>query len=100
MLEAKAKDTAASVLQKKGLQKSFLGDLQFLGVLKIFDWGRPKSHAMRSSKIFQTESFCGTKISKGGRSEIVACRQVTGFCKEREIKLILEKHKYLTLETC
>ena len=40
MLEAK--DTGASVLQKKGLQKSFSGDLQFIGVPKIFDCGRPK----------------------------------------------------------
>ena len=35
------KDTAASVLQKKSLQKSFSGDLQLIGVHKIFDWGRP-----------------------------------------------------------
>ena len=42
MLEAKAKDTGASVLQKKRLQKFFSGDLQFIGVPKIFDWGRPK----------------------------------------------------------
>ena len=28
---------------KKGLQKSFLGDLQFIGKPRIFDWGRPKS---------------------------------------------------------
>ena len=45
MLEAKAKakDTAASVLQKKGLQKKFLGDLQFIGVPRILDWGSTKS---------------------------------------------------------
>ena len=48
--------------KKKGLQKSFLDDLHFIGVPRIFDWGRPKSHAMRSSKIFQTGSFCWTKI--------------------------------------
>ena len=99
----KAKDTAASVLQKKGFQKSFLGDLQFIGVYPEFLIGgglNHKSHAMTSSKIFQTGSFCGTKISKGGTSEIVACRQVTRFCKERRIKLILEKRKYLILETC
>ena len=42
MLEAKAKDTAASVLQKKGLQKSFSDDLQIISVPRIFDWGRPK----------------------------------------------------------
>ena len=57
MLEAKTKDTAASVLQKKkkkkGLQKSFSGNLQFIGVARIFDWGglNHKSHAMTSSKI-------------------------------------------------
>ena len=53
MLEAKAKDTAASVLQKKGLLKSFSGNLQFIGVARIFDWGglNHKSHAMTSSKI-------------------------------------------------
>ena len=29
--------------KKKGLQKSFSCDLQFIGVPRIFDWGRPKS---------------------------------------------------------
>ena len=38
----RTKDTATSVLQKKGLQKSFSGDLQFIGIPRIFDWGRPK----------------------------------------------------------
>ena len=50
----RTKDTAASVLKKKkGLQKSFSGNLQFIGVARIFDWGGPnhKSHAMTSSKI-------------------------------------------------
>ena len=55
MLEAKAKDTATSVLQKKknDLLKSFSGNLQFIGVARIFDWGglNHKSHAMTSSKI-------------------------------------------------
>ena len=36
-----------------------------------------KSHEMTSSKFFQTRSFCGTKISLDGRSEIVACWHVT-----------------------
>ena len=52
MLEAK--DTAASVFQtKKGLQKSFSGNLQFIGVARIFDWRglNHKSHAMTSTKI-------------------------------------------------
>ena len=36
----RTKDTAASVLQKKkGLQKFFSGNLQFIGVARIFDWG-------------------------------------------------------------
>ena len=51
MLEAKAKDTGASVLQKrkkkkkkkKGLQKFFSGDLQFIGAPRIFDWGKPST---------------------------------------------------------
>ena len=35
----RTKDTAASVLQKKkGLQKFFSGNLQFIGVARIFDW--------------------------------------------------------------
>ena len=49
----RTKDTAASVLQKKDLQKSFSGNLQFIGVARIFDWEglNHKSHAMTSSKI-------------------------------------------------
>ena len=46
MLEAKAKakDTGASALRKKkGLQKFFSGDLQFIGVPRIFDWGKPST---------------------------------------------------------
>ena len=50
----KTKDIATSVLQKKGLQKSFSGNLQFIGVARIFDWEgiNHKSHAMTSSKIY------------------------------------------------
>ena len=49
----RTKDTAANVLRKKGLQKSFSGNLQFIGVAIIFDWGslNHKSHEMTSSKI-------------------------------------------------
>ena len=36
------KDTGASVLRKKSLQNFFSGDLQFISVPKIFDWGRLK----------------------------------------------------------
>ena len=56
MLEAKAKDQGHSRKcspKKKGLQKSFSGNLQFIGVARIFDWGglNHKSHEMTSSKI-------------------------------------------------
>ena len=39
--------------KKKGLQKSFPGNLQLKGVARIFDWGglNHKSHAMTSLKI-------------------------------------------------
>ena len=39
----RTKDTGASALQKKGLQKFFSGDLQFIGVPRIFDWGKPST---------------------------------------------------------
>ena len=45
MLEAKAKARGHSRKRspkKKVLQKNFLGDPQFIGVPKIFDYGRPK----------------------------------------------------------
>ena len=55
MLEAKAKNQGHSrkCSQKKGLQKFFSGNLQFIDVARIFDWGglNHKSHAMTSSKI-------------------------------------------------
>ena len=54
MLEAKDQGHSRKCfLQKKVLQKSFSGSLQFIGVARIFDWGglNHKSHAMTSSKI-------------------------------------------------
>ena len=56
MLEAKAKDQGHNrkcFPKKKGLQKSFSGNLQFKGVARIFDWGglNHKLRAMTSSKI-------------------------------------------------
>ena len=46
-----AKDTAASVLQtkknKKGLEKSFSGNLQFMSVARIFDWGAQITNHMQ-----------------------------------------------------
>ena len=63
----RTKDTAASVLliNKKGLQKFFSGNLQFIGIARIFEWGGSnyKSHAMTSSNIFKRGTFCWTKIS-------------------------------------
>ena len=44
MLEAKDQGhkRKRSPKKKKGFQKFFSGDLQFIGVLRIFDWGSPK----------------------------------------------------------
>ena len=43
MLEAKdQKHSRKCFPPKKGLQKSFLVDLQIIGAPRIFDWGRPK----------------------------------------------------------
>ena len=55
MLEAKAKDQGHSrkcFPKKKGLQKNISGNLQFIGVARIFDFGElnHKSRAMTSSK--------------------------------------------------
>ena len=55
MLEAKAKDQGHSrkCSPKKRSSKSFSGNLQFIGVARLFDWGglNHKLHAMTSSKI-------------------------------------------------
>ena len=59
----RTKDTAASVLPKKGLQNSFSGDLQFIGVPRIFDWGRPKPQitCYNLIKNFQKRKFLWDK---------------------------------------
>ena len=61
----RTKNTCASDLQKKGLQKIFSGDLQFIGVPRILIGGglNHKSHKTTSSKFFERGSFCGMKIS-------------------------------------
>ena len=53
MLEAKDQEHSRKCSQKKALQKSYSGNLQFIGVARFFDWGglNYKSHAMTSSKI-------------------------------------------------
>ena len=45
MLEAKDQGhrRKCSPKKKEGLQKFFLGDLQFIGVPRIFDWGKPST---------------------------------------------------------
>ena len=51
--ELRTQPQVFSKTKKKGLQKSFSGNLQFIGVARIFDWEglNHKSHAMTSSKI-------------------------------------------------
>ena len=61
MLKAKDQGHSRKCSPKKGLLKSFLGDLQFVDVPRIFDWGRPKSHAMTSSKNFPNRKFLWDK---------------------------------------
>ena len=55
----RTKDTGASVLRKKSLQKFFSGDLQFIGVPRIFDWGRLKPQITCNDviKIFPKRKF-------------------------------------------
>ena len=44
-----------------------------------------KSHEKTSSKFFQRESFCGTKISWDGRSDIaVACLHITRILQRKK----------------
>ena len=60
---SRTKDTGASVLKKKGLQKYFSSDPQFIGVPRIFDWGRPKPQITRTDviKIFPKRKFLWDK---------------------------------------
>ena len=64
----RTKDTAASVFQKKkGFQKSFSDDFQFIGVLRIFNWGRPKPQSTCNDviKIFSKEEvFVGQRYRR------------------------------------
>ena len=60
----RTKDTAASVPKKKGLEKSFLGDLQFINVPRIFDWGRPKPQITCNDVI---KKFSEQKVFVGQR---------------------------------
>ena len=88
MLEAMAKDTGASVLQKKVFKNFFQPISNLLAYPEFLIGGglNYKSHEMTSSKFFPRGSFCGTKISKDGRSEIVvACLHVTRILQRKRV---------------
>ena len=52
MLEAKDQGHRRKRSQKKkSFQKKFLGNLQFIGLPRIFDWGRPKLQISRNDVI-------------------------------------------------
>ena len=66
MLEAKAKDQGhrrKRSPKKKGLQKFFSGDLHFIGVHRIFDYGSPKPQITSNDviKIFPNRKFLWDK---------------------------------------
>ena len=65
IFEAKAKDQGHSrkCSQKKSFQKSYSGDLQFIGVPRIFDWGNPKPQITCNDviKIFTKRKFLWDK---------------------------------------
>ena len=64
MLEAKdQRHRRKRSRKKKGLQKFFSGDLQFIGVPRIFDWGRPKPQITCNDviKIFPKRKFLWDK---------------------------------------
>ena len=82
MLEAKAKDQGhrRKCSKKKGFQKSFSGDLQFIGVPRIFIWGgglNHKSHEMTSSKFSKQEIFDAQKYRRMEDLKSFACWHVT-----------------------
>ena len=81
MLEAKAKDQgqAQAFSKKKVFTKIFFrrSPIHWLARILIGGGLNHKSHEMTTSHFFQRGSFCGTKISQKGRSEIVACLHVT-----------------------
>ena len=56
--------------KKKVFKKVFLGDLQFIGVPRILDWGRPKPQITWNDviKIFQKRKFLWEKDIVGWKS--------------------------------
>ena len=106
MFEAKAKDQGHGRKrspEKKGLQNFFSGDLQFISVPRIFDWGRPKPQITWNDviKIFPRRKFLWDKDIVGWKiwNRCLFARN-PDFAKEEGLKLIAEKCKYLTLGTC
>ena len=84
MLEAKAADEGHRCKhsqKKKGLQKFFSRDLQFIGVPRIFDWGRPKPQTTWNDviKIFSKRKYLWDKAFVGwkiwNRCCLFACNQ-------------------------
>ena len=63
MLEAKDQGHSRKYSPKKGRQKSFSRDLQFIGVFRIFDWGMPKPRITCNDVIknFQKKTFLWDK---------------------------------------
>ena len=65
MLEAKSKNQGHSrkCFPKKRFQKSFSGNLQFIGVARIFEWRVPKPEIACNDviKIFQKRNFLWDK---------------------------------------
>ena len=55
--------TYALVFSKKSLQKSFSGDLQFIGLPRTFDWSKPKPQIKWNNaiKIFPKRKFLWDK---------------------------------------
>ena len=92
MLEAKDQGTRHKCSPKKRSSKKLFrqSPIHRCTVPKIFDWWRPKPQITCNDviKIFKRGSFCGTKISHDGRSEIAACWHFTRICKGRGLKLI------------
>ena len=87
---------------KKGLQKSFSGNLQFIGVARILI-GRAQitNHVQwRHQNFSKEELFAGQRYHRMEDLKPLLVGTKPGFCKERGLKLIVEKCKYLTLKTC
>ena len=73
--------TQAQAFSKKSLQKFFSGDLQFIGVPRNFDWGRPKPQIIWNDviKFFPKKKFLWDKSIVGwkiwNRYCLFACNQ-------------------------